>query len=210
MSVYRVERSAFTSEPFTRAELAAMRRHIQLVESLRRARYFAEEERSLRVTMGNGVMTSHEMTVPDAGATRDMLAVLRQIFSDRERGSFASMLSILRTHSNRDTPQGQRLLEVLESFDGMRRLVLRSWDLTGGQSSSTHPPLTVFRDWMYGEYLHSDPIKAERIEQLDSPWRLYEWQFHWIAERLASLYSRFAPVVASALDEAERMAPELN
>lgn len=179
-----------------------MQRHVRLVHDLQRCRYFTEEERSLDVTMDRGVTKSWDMTLPDAGATRDMLGLLRQLFGDGERASFASMVAILRPHADADSPEGQRLLEMVEAFERMRQSVLDSWDLTGGQDSSPHPPLTVFLDWMYGEYLHSDPEKAQRIEQLDH-FRMYEWQFHWVAERLAMLFARFAGIVGTALDAAQ-------
>jgi hypothetical protein len=195
---YRLKRAAFTAEPFAPAEVDAMRRHVRLADELRRSRYFAEQERRLHVTMDEGVMTSREMTLPDAGATRDMVAVLRQLYGDSERASFASMAALLRAHADPDSADGRRLLEVVDAFDEMRRRVLASWDLTGGQSSSPQPPSTVFLDWLYGEHLHSDAERAERIARYDH-FRIYEWQFHWVAERLAALYTRFARLVDDAI-----------
>ncbi len=63
--------------------------------------------------------------------------------------------------------------------------------LSGGAANSPHPPLTVFLDRTYGEYLHSDAEKAHRIKEVDGGHGLYEWQFHWVAERLAILFSGF-------------------
>jgi len=197
--VYRVEKAAFRSDPFSPEELAAMQRHVRLANDLGRCRYFTEEVRSLDVTLDKGVTTSWEMTLPDAGATRDMVGLLRQLFGDKERGSFASMIAMLRIHADTESPEGQRLLEVIAAHDDLRQRVLNRWDLTGGQDSSPRPPLNVFLDWLYGEYLHSDADRAERIEKLNTDFRIYEWQFHWIAERLAFLYARFAKVVGAAL-----------
>jgi hypothetical protein len=62
----------------------------------------------------------------------------------------------------------------------------------------------VFLDWLYGEFLHSDADRAERIERLDGPYRMYEWQFHMIASRLAHLFARLALIVAAVLEAAPR------
>lgn len=198
--VFCVEQAAFRPDPFSPQEIAAMRRHVRLANDLGRCRYFTEEVRSLDVSMDKGVTTSWEMTLPEAGATRDMVGLLRQLFGDRERASFASMIAMLRSHADTKSPEGQRLLEVIAAHDNLKQKALASWDLTGGQDSSPQPPLNVFLDWLYGEYLHSDADRAERIENLNTDFRIYEWQFHWIAERLAFLYARFAKVVSSALD----------
>jgi len=49
---------------------------------------------------------------------------------------------------------------------------------------------------MYGEYLHSDAEKARRIEGLNE-FQLYEWQFHWVSERLAAVCDSFARLVVN-------------
>ena len=54
-----------------------------------------------------------------------------------------------------------------------------------------HPPLTVFLDCTCGQYLHSDAEKAHPIKEVDGGHGLYEWQFHWVAERLAIPFSGF-------------------
>jgi hypothetical protein len=129
-----------------------------------------------------------------------MLGVLRQLFSDPERGSFASMLAPGPCEPT--SPEGQQLLADLASFENVRQSVLGSWDLEirTSQDVDPPPPLGVFLDWMYGEFLHSDPLKAARIQRVDGPYRLYEFQFHKISERLAILFARFSRVVEAALN----------
>jgi len=198
---FEVSPGAVRQGVVTEDELAAMRRHVKLTDELRRCRYFTEEERSCRVTMDKGVTTSWEQTLPEAGATRDMLGLLRQVFGNKERASFASMADLLRRLADPGTEDGRQLLRIVTAFESVKRGVLDSWDAQpGGTETSPPPPLTVFLDWMYGEYLHSDADKAKRIEQLDTEWRLYEWQFHWVAERLAVVFTNFGRVVRSALD----------
>ena len=154
----------------------------------------------MSVAMEKGVTTSCEQTLPDAGATRDMLGLLRQLFGDGERSSFASMARLLGDHADLSSPEGQKLRSLIAKFESLRQGVLISWDVQSGSTEhSPHPPLTVFLDFMYGEYLHSDAEKAKRIEQLND-FQLYEWQFHWVSERLALLYASFARLVAMALD----------
>ena len=189
-----------SEDAFSSEEISNIERYIRLTEELRRCRYFTEEERTMNVTMDRGVTTSWEQTMPDHGSTRDMLSLLRQLFGNKERASFASVMAILRRHADASSPEGRELLTTLDSFDDLRRRVLASWDLEIRTSEDeAPPPLGVFIDWMYGEFLHSDADKAARIQRLDGPYRLYEWQFHWIAERLASLFTRFTPVVEAAL-----------
>jgi hypothetical protein len=97
----------------------------------------------------------------------------------------------------------------------LRKLVPLSHDadeptiqaLTGGQDFSPQPSLNVFLDWLYGEYLHSDADRAERIENVNTGFRIYEWQFHWIAERLASLCALRQVGWFSAEGRASRVAP---
>lgn len=200
---YTVEPAAL-NHAFSDDEGAALQRYLKLADELRRCRYFTQEERSLTISMADGITTSHEVVLPDAGATRDMLGVLRQLFGDRERASFASMAALVLRCANEATKEGRLLLQIVHRFQYLRQGVLDSWDARpGGSEDKPHPPLTVFLDWMYGEYLHSDADKAERIARLDGgPMRLYEWQFHWVAERLAALYTSFSVVVRSALDPA--------
>ena len=156
--------------------------------------------------MDAGATTSWEMTLPDAGATRDMLGLLRQLFGDKERASFASMVAILQSHADSASPGGRRLLDVVAGFETARQGVFDSWDAaSGGRHIAPAAPLSAFLDWMYGGYLHSDAEKAERIEQLDQ-FRLYEWQFHWVAERLSVLFGGFASLVSAALDAQDRPA----
>jgi hypothetical protein len=197
---FEVSPAALQSGIVTDEEITAMRRHVKLTEELRRCRYFTEEERTMSVTMDEGITTSWEQTLPDAGATRDMITILRQLFSDKERASFASMLNLLRHLADTRQAEGQQLVGIVAAFEKARQGVLDSWDaIPGGTETSPQPPVTVFLDWMYGEYLHSDADKAKRIEDLDTEFRLYEWQFHWVVERLALLYSSFALVVSSSL-----------
>jgi hypothetical protein len=200
---FRVEQAALVAGGFTRDEIAAMRWHVRLADELRACRYFTQEERSLSVTMDAGVTKSWEMNLPEPGATRDMLSLLRQLFSRKERSSFDSMVGLLQRHADGASPPGRQLREALATYEEAKQGVLDSWDAQPeGTEVSPQPPLTVFLDWMYGEYLHSDAEKAERIEELDTPFRLYEWQFHWVVERLAILFTSFARVVGSALDSA--------
>lgn len=197
---FELERASFGHDPFSVDEIANMERYIYLTDELRRCRYFTEEERTMNLTMDKGVTTSFEQKMPDSGSTRDMLGVMRQLFGDKERASFASMVAILRLHADSTSPEGQQLLTTLDSFEDLRQRVLASWALEIRTSEDeAPPPLGVFLDWMYGEFLHSDADKAARIERLDGPFRFYEWQFHWVSERLASLFTRLAPVVAAAL-----------
>jgi len=200
-SDFAVAKHALRRGAVTEDERAAMRRHLKLADELRRCRYFTEEERSWGITMDEGVTTSWTQRLPDAGATRDMLGILRQLFGDTERSSFASMAHLLRRLVDSGTSEGQELLQVVASFETVRRGLLDSWDVQpGGTETSPHPPLTVFLDWMYGEYLHSDADKAKRIEQFDTEFRLYEWQFHWVSERLAVVFGNFARVVRATID----------
>lgn len=202
---YEVERPAFREEMFAPEEIAAMERYVWLADELGRCRYFTEEERSMHVTMDQGVTTSFEMNLPDAGATRDMLGLLRQLFGDKERASFASMTALLRSYADAQSAEGQKLNDVLGRYELLKQGVLDSWDVQpGGTENEPHPPLTVFLDWMYGEYLHSDAEKAQRIKELDGGQGLYEWQFHWVTERLAVLFTRFAQVVKATLDLSRR------
>jgi hypothetical protein len=199
-ATYRLRVAAFSGTALSPDELSAMRRHVRLADDLRRCRYFAEEERSMSVTMDKGQIKSSEQALPDAGSTRDMLGLLRQLFGDKDRSSFASMARLLRDHADPASAEGQELLALISRFESVRQGVLDSWDAQpGGTEHAPHPPLTVFLDFMYGEYLHSDPEKGSRIAQLNE-FQLYEWQFHWVSERLAVLYSSFARLVARALD----------
>jgi hypothetical protein len=198
-SSFHVEEGALAGA-FTDDEISAMKRYLYLVDELRRCAYFMEQERSMHVTMDEGVTTSFEMTLPGDGPTRDMLGLLRQLFGEKERASFASMVSLLRSHADPGTSQGQTLNDVLQRFELIRKGALDSWDLQpDGKENSPQPPLEVFLDWMYGEYLHSDADKAKRIEELDGGTGLYKWQFHWIAERLAHLFGWFSRVVEESL-----------
>jgi hypothetical protein len=199
-ATFELERPSFSQEPFSPDEIGNMERYLHLAHELRRCRYFTEEERTLNVRMEKGMTTKWEQKMPDGGATRDMLGLLRQLFGDGERASFASVVAILRLHADSTSAEGQQLLTTLDSFEEFRDRVLASWDLEICTSENeAPPPLEVFLDWMYGEFLHSDPDKAARIERLDGPFRLYEWQFHRVSDRLASVFTRFTPVVAAAL-----------
>ncbi len=177
-----------------------MRRYVHLSERVRRCRYFTEEERSMHVEMEAGVTTKCAQKLPDAGATRDMLGLLRQLFGDKERASFSSVVGILRLHADPASSDGEELLTTLASFENLKERVLGGWDLQIGTSDNEKPPpLGVFLDWLYGEFLHSDADKGARIERLDGPFRFYEWQFHWVAERLASVFTRFETVVGAVM-----------
>jgi hypothetical protein len=195
-----VDRTAFGPEPFSAAELSAMRRHVELAGELARCRYFTEQERSMKVTMDKGVTTSWEQTLPDRGSTRDMLGVLRQLFEGpKGRASFLAMVELLRSHADPQSTAGQQLLAAMHFYDRARQGVLDSWDAQpGGTEHGPTTPLETFLDWLYGEFLHSDAEKAARIEELDQ-FQMYEWQFHWVSERLAILYANFARIVESAL-----------
>lgn len=195
--------TAFTTDPLTADDRGAVERYLRLTNDLGRCRYFTAEERSVSLRMTDGVEASFEMTLPDAGATRDMLGLLRQLFGDKERASFASMLALLRAHANGNTPEGRELLDVVERFELLKQGVLDGWDVLSRGDQNLPPPLVVFLDWMYGEYLHSDADKAQRIKELNGS-GVYHWQFHWVTERLAKLFVRLTEVVRPLLDLAEK------
>lgn len=185
-------------------ERSAMRRYLKLTDELRTCRYFVEDERSMSVTLDHGVTTSWEQTLPSAGATRDMLGVLRQLFGDGERASFASVVKVVRRLADPETEAGAFLLRQVTAFERAKQGVLDSWDAQpGGTEASPRTPLETFLDWMYGEFLHSDADKAARIEALDTEFRLYEWHFHWVVERLAILFAQFAAIVRGVLAQLE-------
>jgi hypothetical protein len=188
----------------TEDDRSAVLRYLKLTDELRSCRYFVEEERSWSVTMDRGVTTSWEQKLPSAGATRDMLAVLRQLFGDGERASFASMAALVRRFADGQTEAGAFLLRQVAAFERAKQGVLDSWDAQpDGTDASPRTPLDTFLDWMYGEFLHSDAEKAQRIKELDTEYRLYEWQFHWVVERLAILFSQFAAIVRGVLAQLE-------
>src|SRR5581483_2100934 len=160
----------------TPEERSAMLRYLKLTDELRSCRYFTEEERSWSVTLDQGTTTSWEQTLPSAGATRDMLALLRQLFGDGERASFTSMVALVRRYADTETEAGTFLLRQVDAFERAKQGVLDSWDVhPGGAEASPRTPLDTFLDWLYGEFLHSDAEKAARIEELDTEFRLYEW-----------------------------------
>src|SRR4051794_26066142 len=109
-----------------------MERYLWLTDLLGRCRYFVEEDRSMSITMDQGVTTGFEMTLPDAGATRDLLGLLRQLFGDKERASFASMIALLRSRADGATPEGQKLLDMLGRYELLKQGVLDSWDVRPG------------------------------------------------------------------------------
>jgi hypothetical protein len=117
--------AAFGGELFTDEEIDAMRRHVRLAGELRGCRYFTEQERTMSATIDAGGTTNFDMSLPDAGATRDMLGVLRQLFGDGERGSFTKIVTMLREHADPTSPEGQALLDTLEGFEKLREGVLR-------------------------------------------------------------------------------------
>ena len=189
----------------TEEDRSAMLRYLKLTDELRSCRYFVEEERSWSVTIDRGKTTSWEQRLPSAGATRDMLAVLRQLFGDSERASFASMVALMRRFADPHTEAGAFLLRQVAAFERAKQGVLDSWDAQpGGTEASPRTPLETFLDWMYGEYLHSDAEKAARIKELDTKYKLYEWQFHWVVERLVVLFAQFAAIVRGVLAQVER------
>ena len=186
----------------TPEERSAMQRYLKLTDDLRSCRYFTEEERTWDFTMEAGATTTWEQSLPSAEATRAMLALLRQLFGDGERASFTSVARLVRSIADPETEAGAFLLRQVEVFERAEQGVLDSWDAQpGGTDASPQTPLATFLDWMYGEFLHSDAEKAARIAALDTEFRLYEWQFHWVVERLAMLFSQFAAIVRGVLAE---------
>ena len=199
-----VEGALLQSAVLTVEERSAMLRYLKLTDELRSCRYFVEEERSWSVSLDRGSTTSWEQKLPSAGATRDMLGLLRQLFGDRERASFASMVALVRRFADAQTKTGASLLRQVATFERAKQGVLDSWDAQpGGTDASPRTPLDTFLDWMYGEFLHSDAEKAARIAELGTEFKLYEWQFHWVVERLAVVFSQFAAVVRGVLAELE-------
>jgi hypothetical protein len=159
----------------TPEERSAMLRYLKLTDELRSCRYFTEEERSWSVTLDQGTTTSWEQNLPSAGATRDMLALLRQLFGDGERASFTSMVALVRRYADTETEAGTFLLRQVDAFERAKQGVLDSWNAQpDGAEASPRTPLDTFLDWLYGEFLHSDAERAARIEQLDTDFRLYE------------------------------------
>jgi hypothetical protein len=130
---FHVEPEAF-STGFADDEVAAMDRHVYLADELGRCSYFTEQERSMHFTMDEGTTTSFEMKLPGAGATRDMLGLLRQLFGT-ERASFASMLALLRSHVDAATSPGQALLDVLQPPKSSTRVLTTSASMVGSRNT---------------------------------------------------------------------------
>lgn len=198
---YRPPATAFRDD-FSIAEVAALKRYVKLATDLARCRYFTEEERSEHVTFEAGKVVTWEQTLPEIGATRGMITLLRQLFGDGNRASFAKVALILREHALTASPEGLQLFRTVRAYELAKQGVLDSWDARpGGTEAEPEKPLTVLLDFMYGELLHSEAEKAERIAQLDTEWRLYEWQFHWVVERLSVLYTHFRELVEGVVDQ---------
>jgi hypothetical protein len=78
-----------------------------------------------------------------------MVGVLRQLFGDNERGSFASMADLLRRQADPGTASGRQLLNIVTTFESAKRGVLDGWDAQpGGTETSPQPPLVVLLDWI--------------------------------------------------------------
>ncbi len=195
-----VTASAFRSK-FTDDDLAAFGRYVQLAERLRRCRYFTDEEWRVSMQLDRGVATSFAIALPDEGATRDMLILLRPRFLRGERASYAGVSQILRGRLAVGTREADALRARLDRFRIAGEGMLASWDFPEGAGASPESPSVVFKDWLHGEYFHHDRDKAARIEKLNRL-RLYELQFHRVVERLARLYWEFAALVRRVLEVA--------
>lgn len=130
---------------------------------------FIQQRPGLRATAINGATYlggpawSLSLDGPDQEAVKAVAGDFRQLWSDRESTSAASVIQILKAHAAARGSDGSRViitqLEALEErLSDRNERDPRAAVLEEGRGQ--RPPREIIRAWLYGEYLHGDYEKA--------------------------------------------------
>jgi hypothetical protein len=202
-------------EPFSADESSRLRRYVELCEELRRSRFFDQYVQRLEIKASSDTI-SFDLPYQDDEAVTTMAARLRKLHLEERAGaaSFPRTVRLLRQHAKRRrNPNGDWIRKLLEHFEKQVELATQTvliglaretTDAQGNVITEAVTPDENFWDWVYGELLHDDVARRERLRAW-APIEAHRLNFLQIASSLGKIYYGSSGIVREVLEE-----PALN
>jgi hypothetical protein len=195
----RIVRLRDALDPFDGHELRRLARYCAKASELRESQFLAEPQ-TIEASVGEPGPLTYEITNASRAVVNAVVPPLRVLYTPQEAASFARVRSLLAQHTGaRTSPSAAALHEALRSYKRSIADVMAfdpdmgMYNVNGGVVTVIHKPSTreIFEDWLYGEYLHDDEDRLDRIDA----WRsigVHEFQFLQTMRGLATVYAAFA------------------
>lgn len=207
--------SALTS--FAEAEHERLARYLELVDKLVRARLWqAPAKFTMTWQREEAMQVSEAPWDKDPEGLDAMMPRFRNLYASGRStaASFPRALELIRSHVA-VTTDGQRLAAELAEYESVRDRILETTPM-GEIAMVTQDddgnvverrvitPKEALEDWMYGEHLHDDEVRLERLK----PWRAFGVHRNvavTTAWNLTQHYHHFAVVVVKPIVEERRL-----
>lgn len=200
--------------PFDAAETRRLRRFVKRVEQLRGSSFFETPGHQITATYAGGGQFNIRAESAGDEAVRAVVGPFRELYTDSEPTSAMSALKLLESHARAaDRECNERLIEQLRA---VRRAIKerRQRDPRGvfleeqaDGGSAAVPPHQIIDTWLYGEYLHYDPAKADRIEEHEGITEMLRFSLESAIRDFTEFWARIAELAGAVVDTPELTSP---
>jgi hypothetical protein len=193
--------------PFSNEERGRLRLYVEKADEIRSSRFF-ERQHVIRPNLEEGVPFTYVLENAEREVVSAVMPPLRLLYATTENVSFRGILSLIgRKAVERSSPESARIRTALRQFSRAATEVLKfdpdmgisSVDENGDLVTVSKPTMReILEDWLYGEYLHTDPLRRARLDQ----WRsigVHEKLFLDAVRSLGDVYIQFADEIVTPI-----------
>jgi hypothetical protein len=196
--------------PFDHIETRRLRRFVKRVEQLRESSFFDTPGHRIMATFTGGRISNVRAQSAGDEAVRAVIGPFRELYSDSEPTSAMATLKLLEGHARAaDRNRNQELIgqlralrtRIKERRQRDPRGVLLEEQPDGGSAAVT--PHESIVTWLYGEHLHYDLAKADRLEEHQAMTEMLLFILESAIRDFAHLWGRIVALTAAILDTPE-------
>jgi hypothetical protein len=193
--------------PFDAAETRRLRRFANRVEQLRGSSFFETPGHQITATYAGGGLFNIRAESAGDEAVRAVIGLFRELYTDSEPTSAMSALKLLESHArSAGRDRNERLIEQLRALRTAikarrqqdPRGVFLEEQADGGTAAV--PPDQIIDMWLYGEHLHYDPAKADRIEEHEGITEMLRFSLESAIRDFTDFWGKIAELAAAVID----------
>jgi len=200
--------------PFDAAETRRLRRFVRRIEQLRGSSFFETPGHRITATYAGGGLFNIRAESAGDEAVRAVIGPFRELYTDSEPTSAMAALKLLEGHARAaDRDRNERLIKHLRA---LRTAIKKrrqqdprgvSLDEQADGGSAAVPPRQIIDMWLYGEHLHYDLAKADRIEEHEVISEMLGFSLESAIRDFTDLWGEIVTLVAAVVDTPELTSP---
>jgi hypothetical protein len=189
---------------FTQDERARLAALLEAVRQIEQASIVAEgKSLSMQGSVRREGDVEESYMLFDSEAFRSLAISVRLVYMDGEPANFASICNIL--YKNGEEDLREAVAELRKTYNDLLNGSMVRLTLHGNFEGTTVGPREIFETWLYGGTFHQDTGRRAMYAELAKFGPRFTFGLHLIVTRIVQLILQLGYVVATALQEEERM-----